>query len=116
MQALFIIEDVFDIAGSGCILAPGIPYALGLDVKAGEALLIVSPDGAQMRTRIAAFEMVNNRRRPLESAAFALPRDVKKQDLKIGSVVYLVGKDDARRPAADVRRWLTTRPPGACAH
>lgn len=95
MQTLFAIEDVFDIAGRGCVLVPGIPYSLGPDVKPGQALLIVSPDGARMHTRIAAFEMVNNRRRPLEYAAFAVPRDVKKQDLKIGSVVYLLDESDA---------------------
>ena len=94
MQTLFTIEDVFDIAGRGCVLVPGIPYSLGLDVKPGQALLIVSPDGVQIRTRIAAFEMVNNRTRPLENAAFAVPRDVKKAQLRIGSMVYLLGEDD----------------------
>ena len=56
MRFLFEIEDVFDIDGRGCVLVPGVPYAFGGDVKAGERLLIVTPEGEHVQTNIAGFE------------------------------------------------------------
>lgn len=89
MQWLFKIEDVFDISGRGCVLAPGIPYSLGLDVKAGAPLTVVTPSGERLRTRIASFEGFHRRDRGLTHAAFALDREVEKAQLPIGSDVYL---------------------------
>ncbi len=89
MLFLFQIEDVFDIRGRGCVLVPGVPYALGLDVKSGEPLLIRTPDGKQVRTNIADFEMINCGR-PMAHAPFSLPRSVEKSSLPVGSTVYLL--------------------------
>lgn len=93
MQFLFEIEDVFDIGGRGCVLVPGVPYAFGQDVKTGAQLLIETPQGAQVRTNIAAFEMIN-RGRPMVHAPFSLPRAVAKASLPVGSKVYLLGSAD----------------------
>jgi hypothetical protein len=41
------------------VLVPGIPDAFRRDVKAGEPLLIVTPQGEDARTNIAAFKMIN---------------------------------------------------------
>jgi len=89
MQLLFEIEDVFDIGGRGCALVPGVPYAFGGDVKAGERLLIVTPEGEQVQTNIAGFETIN-RGRPMMHAPFSLPRTVAKALLPVGSKVYLL--------------------------
>lgn len=94
MQFLFEIEDVFDICGRGCVLVPGVPYAFGQDVKAGEQLVIVTPQGEHVRTNIAAFEMIN-RGRPMVHAPFPLPRAVAKASLPVGSRVYLLDSTDA---------------------
>lgn len=88
MQWLFKIEDVFDITGRGCVLAPGIPYSLGLDVKVGTPLTVVTPSGERLQTRIASFESFHRRDRGLTHAAFAVDRD--KAQLPVGSEVYLV--------------------------
>lgn len=93
MQFLFEIEDVFDIGGRGCVLVPGVPYAFGRDVKTGAQLLIETPQGAQVRTNIAAFEMIN-RGRLMVHAPFSLPRAVAKASLPVGSKVYLLGSTD----------------------
>lgn len=95
MQFLFTIEDVFDISGRGCIVVPGIPYSLGLNVKVGAPVLIVSPEGDRLHTRIEAFEMVHRRTEAPTHAAFAVERDVQKASLKIGSSMYLLGEGDA---------------------
>jgi hypothetical protein len=92
MQFLFEIEDVFDIGGRGCVLVPGVPYAFGRDVKTG-AQLIETPQGAQVRTNIAAFEMIH-RGRPMVHAPFSLPCAVAKASLPVGSKVYLLGSAD----------------------
>lgn len=93
MQFLCEIEDVFDIGGRGCVLVPGVPYAFGPDVKTGAQLLIETPQGAQVRTNIAAFEMIH-RGRPMVHAPFPLPRAVAKASLPVGSKVYLLGSAD----------------------
>lgn len=90
MQWLFKIEDVLDITGRGCILVPGIPYSLGLDVKAGAPLTVVTPSGEHVQTRITSFESFHRRDQGLTHAAFAVGRDVEKAQLPIGSDVYLV--------------------------
>jgi len=95
MQLLFNIEDVFDISGRGCIVVPGIPYSLGLNVKVGAPVLIVSPEGDRLHTTIASFERFHRRAEGLTHAAFAVSRDVKKASLKVGSSVYLLGEGDA---------------------
>lgn len=89
MQWLFKIEDVFDITERGCVLAPGIPYSLGLDVKAGASLTVVTPSGEHVRTRIASFESFHRRNQGLTHAAFAVGREVEKVQLAIGSDVFL---------------------------
>jgi hypothetical protein len=89
MQWLFKIEDVFDITGRGCVLAPGIPYSLGLEVKAGAPLTVVTPSGERLQTRISSFESFHQRDEGLTHAAFAVDRAVAKAQLPVGSDVYL---------------------------
>ncbi|MEJ1130413.1 hypothetical protein V9L20_22775 [Variovorax sp. CCNWLW225] len=93
MQFLFEIEDVFDIGGRGYVLVPGVPDAFRRDVKTGEQLLIVTPQGAYVRTNVAAFEMIS-RGRPMVHAPFSLPRAVNKASLPVGSKVYLLDATD----------------------
>lgn len=93
MQFLFEIEDVFDISGRGCVLVPGVPDSLRRYTNAGDQILIISPEGEQLQTSIAAFEMIE-RGRPMVHAAFSLPGSVDKASLPIGSKVYHLDGSD----------------------
>ena len=90
MLNLFAIEDVFDITGRGCVLAPGIPHSLGLNIRIGAHLLIVSPFGGRIRTQISSFEMLHTRTHGLSHAPFAVSSEIKKEQLELGSKVFLI--------------------------
>ena len=62
-------------------------------MKAGERRLIGTPEGEQVRTNIADFEMIH-RGRPMMHAPFSLPRTVAKARLPVGSKVYLLDSTD----------------------
>jgi hypothetical protein len=89
MKWLFKIEDVFDITGRGCIIVPGIPYALGLKLPVGTALTVQTPSGESLQVSIASFEHFHRRAEGLTHAAFAVGGGVTKAQLPIGSDVYL---------------------------
>ncbi len=93
MKFVNTIDDVFDIGGRGCVVVPGVPFTFGKDVKVGSEIEIRNPSGRIIRTTIKAFEMIN-RGRPMDSAPFLLPRDVKKQDIEAGSEVFLLTNDE----------------------
>lgn len=88
---LFEIEDVFSIPGRGCVIVPGIPYSFAGDVRADAHILIETPSGSRLETTIAAFEMIN-RGKPVEHAPFSLPRTITKEQLPVGSRVYLASE------------------------
>lgn len=89
MQFLFEIEDVFDISGRGCVVVPGIPCSFASDVRVGSRLLVEAPSGARLETTILAFELINRGRRT-EHAPFMVPRSILKEQLPIGSRVFLM--------------------------
>ena len=88
MRQLFQIEDVFDLTGRGCVLVPGVPRAFPVSVKAGASIVIEPPSGRAFETRIVAFERVN-RGRPVDHVAFSVPASIGKDQLPVGSRVFL---------------------------
>ena len=90
MHYLFDIEDVFDLSGIGPVITPGIPYSSlppDRQIAVGSELLIVSPDGGELRTVIASFPMIR-RLNPTDHALFALPKSITKAQLPVGAKVY----------------------------
>jgi hypothetical protein len=88
MRQLFEIEDVFVLTGRGCVLVPGVPHAFTGSVKAGATIVVEPPSGRAFETRIVAFESVN-RGRPTEHIAFSVPASIGKDQLPVGSKVFL---------------------------
>ena len=88
MRLLFEIEDVFDLTGRGCVLVPAVPRAFPGSVKAGSVIVIEPPSGRAFETTIVAFELIN-RGRPTEHAAFSVPGSIGKDQLPVGSRVFL---------------------------
>lgn len=92
MLFLCDIENVFEIPGRGCIVVPGVPYELppakAASIRVGTGLLIVAPDGTELRTTLMGLEMVN-RGRPMNHIPFCVPRSIEKSQLvQQGSKVY----------------------------
>lgn len=93
---LFTVTDVFQIRDRGCVLAPGGSTEPGApNFRAGSAIRLVLPDGMQRDTTIRGLEMINFRRRPpVITASILLPSDIKKEDVPIGTKVYLISSAD----------------------
>lgn len=89
---LFTITDRFSIEGRGVVVVPGIPWAKGTPVvRKGDALILRTPLGEIIRTRLQDIEMINYRpgAKRLEATPFSLPKDVHKFDIPIGTEVFL---------------------------
>ena len=69
---------------------PGISKDNERTVLIGSPLLIVSPDGTEIKTTIKGIEMINSVKKPLRFNPILLPRDIGKEQLQKGSKVYLV--------------------------
>ena len=105
MRHLFDIEDVFDITGRGCVLVPGIPYDMPAPIKVGASIVIEVPNGRSLETTIAGFEMIN-RGRKMEHAPFCVPRPLNKDQLLIGSRVFLREKALVQYERVRVRKLV----------
>jgi hypothetical protein len=96
MTLLSTIESVFEISGRGCVIVPGISESVRGDlvVRQGAAIELRKPDGTVTRTRIVALELLSgpNRR---HCTPILLPTDLSKDDLPIGTEVWLLDEDIA---------------------
>ena len=88
MNALLsTIEDVFDLAGRGCVVVPGIPSDAPVRFKVGDALLLVRPDGTKLKTLVRGIEMIGAPRP--HSTPLLLPAN--KEQVPVRTVIYLAG-------------------------
>ena len=89
---LFTVTDRFKIEDWAVILIPGIPDAReGPVVRKGDPLVLRTPLGDLIHTRLQDFEMINYSRRGMrsEATAISLPKEFHKFDIPIGTEVYL---------------------------
>jgi translation elongation factor EF-Tu-like GTPase len=92
ITVLFVVEDVFQITGRGCVLAPGIPSGAP-PVKVGSLLRLELPNGTVRETVVAGLEMLNFGARPrpaIISVPILLPREIRKEDVPSGTRVFLL--------------------------
>lgn len=89
---LFTVEDAFQITGRGCVLVPGPSAEEGSQpIRIGDRVCLRKPDGHSFDTVIAGVEMIGRRPRPkVITAPILLPRDVTKDDVPIGTEVWLL--------------------------
>ena len=88
MKYLNEIEDVFDIEGRGCIIAPGIPFTVDPPVTVGDEVEIHNPNGKIIVTKIKGIAMLN-RGKPMNAAPFTVNGKIKKSDIELGAKLYL---------------------------
>jgi hypothetical protein len=88
---LFTITDRFAIEGRGVVVVPGIPWNQPTTVHKGDSLILRTPLGEIIRTRLQDIEMINYRpgAKRLEATPFSLPKELHKFDIPIGTEVYL---------------------------
>jgi hypothetical protein len=89
-RLLFKVEDVFVIQGRGVLLAPGYPSLPEEAFKVGDALELRRPDHTILKSTIAGVSILPSPD-PATSIqmAFFLPPQVAKDDIPIGTEVWL---------------------------
>ncbi|WP_170156660.1 hypothetical protein [Roseateles depolymerans] len=94
MKLLFVVEHAFQIAGGGCVLAPGPAAGTGGRVmKVGSAIRLELDDGTVRDTYVNGIEMLHYGSRPrptVLTVPILLPNDLKKDDVPPGTRVFLL--------------------------
>lgn len=89
-RLLFKVEDVFDISGRGCVLAPVIRDGLDFKIRSKDRIQLRTPGGSVRETHIASIELL----KPLDGGpcrmAIMLPRNLVKGDVPIGTEVWFL--------------------------
>ena len=86
-EFLYRVDDVFDLGGGGIVATPGIPPETP-DIRNGTLLELCKPDGTVVETHIAAIAIVDpyDPKRPIQ---FSFPAGLKKQDIPVGTEVWV---------------------------
>ena len=86
---LFVVEDAFQIADRGCVLVPGpVAEVGGPEVRVGDPIRLVKPDGQTIDTKIQGLEMIGRRPPPkVITAPILLPSGITKDQVPKGTHV-----------------------------
>lgn len=89
---LFVVEQVFQISNIGCVVAPGVTPRPGIpEVRAGDPIRLLKPDGEVVDTRIHSIPHFNYGSRPRPEVLtfpFVLPLQIAKEDVPLGTRVF----------------------------
>jgi len=83
---LFVVRDVFSIAGRGLVLTPGIPAGAPA-LKLGDAIEIRRPDGTTVSTKVGGLGLFG-RALPTDSVPLLVPITGAKSQVPPGSEVW----------------------------
>ena len=86
-ELLYRVDDVFDLGGRCVVATPGIPPETP-GIRNGTLLELRRPDGSVVQTQIAdiAFVSPYDPKRPIQ---FSFPPGLKKQDIPVGTEVWM---------------------------
>jgi len=82
------IEDVLSVK-SGCLIIPGIPAKFEIPVNVGDKIKIKKSDGTSVDTFVKGIELISKIDGAVYYVPILLPKDIKKNDLPVGSEVFL---------------------------
>lgn len=82
---MFTIEDHFQITGRGLVIV-GEKEDKSLELKIGTSIIIETPEGKEIQSKVDGLEMLNP---PNFKSEAILIRDFTKNDLPIGSTVFV---------------------------
>ena len=81
-----IIEDVFESAGRGCVITPGIPKDAKFNIKIGDPISLKLEDGSEIRTTVRGIEIGGGLSQP--GIPLLLPADMSKEQIPIGTELW----------------------------
>jgi len=86
-RRLFTVTDTFTVTRRGLVLLPGL-IPIGTErFKAGDPILLRSPDGRETRTSIGALELPHPNP---ENEVLIMLRDLARDDVPVGTEVWSV--------------------------
>lgn len=91
MKFIEKVEEVFEVSGVGCIIAPGIPYGFKPSLKIGAKIQFKNKNGSIINTTINSFQFLN-RGKEMQHAPFSVDNSIKKEAIEIGAELYLVNE------------------------
>ena len=98
MTYSFTVTYIFHIEGRGIVLLPGLPTGPNFpNVKTGHSILLRTPGGRERATIIRSLENIRQSRSKSIEIPILLPSDISKDDVPVGTEVYLLPE----RPPAD---------------
>lgn len=79
------VDDVFQIAERGCVVAPGIPKSSDARIKIGDGVWLTRPDGSETNTVVRGIEMGG--RIPDSGIPILLGSELTKDDIPPGTLL-----------------------------
>ena len=80
---------MFEIYGRGCVIVPVIAEEADFKIRPRDAIQLRTPDGRTLNTHIGSVEFLTPEMGGCRMAIL-LPTDIQKQDVPIGSDVWLM--------------------------
>jgi hypothetical protein len=90
MSFILTVEDVFDIRGRGLTLGPKVPDNLGFAVRPKDRIQLRTPNGQRLDTYVASLSLGKPIGAGPTIAAIELPSDIRREDVPIGTQVWLL--------------------------
>ncbi len=96
MTLLSTVEDVFEIEGRGCVVAPGLSESTPphIRLRTRDPISLHRPDGSIVETHIHALEFLDGPNRRM-CVPILLPPNITKADVPIGTEIWLHSDSDA---------------------
>jgi len=86
-RILSVVDEVFDIAGRGCVIFPGVPIDSPYRVKVRDPIQLIRPDKSIVETYIAGIEIFTGA--VAGPFPILMPPEIQKSDIPIGTKVVL---------------------------
>lgn len=82
------VEDVFQLTGRGCIVAPGILHSTDAPtLRVGDVVILKRPDGSEIQTVIRGMEM-GGRVLSRKSTPLLLGEEITKDMIPVGTELW----------------------------
>ena len=89
-RLLSVVEGRFQLSGcSSVIVTPGIPRAGNWRLKVGDPLTLRLPDGTELHTVVGGVEMLSPLHLNMTSMALMLGPDLMKEDVPLGTEIWV---------------------------
>jgi hypothetical protein len=86
-RILSVVKEVFDRAGQGCVIFPGIPIDSTYTVKVRDPIRLIRPDKSIIETCISGIEIFTGA--VAGPFPIRMPPEIQKSDIPIGTKIVL---------------------------